>query len=251
MIKMQHVPHEVKCVITLLAIIVLYWQILKTWTHQPPDSNPPLLRRWARVQITRHVAFRGGSRAVGQRLMAVLIVIILHMHLAAGDQTLAVALATAGWALRARINHWREITTVFLTGNVGDVCPFHITGIKGAYLHKRAFWRVKYCEWAFYNQDLKPLRGEISGRGSSPQSIPRWSRWIHRHGCCSSLCPEVWSGSRSTSHEPPAGCGPHIATIDVGGRTHTIYYTVVGKKSKPNYVVWVICWEICVMRSIS
>lgn len=64
--------------------------------HRSPDSNPPLLQCGARVQITRHVALRGVPGAVGQRLMAVLIVAILHMDLTAGDQTLAVALATAG-----------------------------------------------------------------------------------------------------------------------------------------------------------
>lgn len=64
--------------------------------HQSPDSNPPLLWQRARVQITSHVALWGGPGAVGQRLMVVLIVIILHMHLAAGDQTLTVALTTAG-----------------------------------------------------------------------------------------------------------------------------------------------------------
>lgn len=64
--------------------------------HQSPDSNPPLLWRWTRAQITRHVALRGSPWTVGQRLMAVLIVVILYMHLTAGDQTLAVALTTAG-----------------------------------------------------------------------------------------------------------------------------------------------------------
>ena len=64
--------------------------------HQSPDSNPPLLWRLAWLQITRHVALRGGPGAVGQRLMAILIVVILSMHLAAGDQALAVALTTAG-----------------------------------------------------------------------------------------------------------------------------------------------------------
>lgn len=65
-------------------------------THRPPDSNPPLQRRRARLQVTRHVALGWRPGAAGQRLMAVLIVFILHMHLAAGDQTLAVARATAG-----------------------------------------------------------------------------------------------------------------------------------------------------------
>lgn len=66
------------------------------FAYQSPDSNPPLLWWWTRAQITRHVALRGSPWTVGQRLMAVLIVVILYMHLAAGDQTLAVTLTTTG-----------------------------------------------------------------------------------------------------------------------------------------------------------
>lgn len=99
-------------------------------THRSPNSHPPLLWRWARVQIARHVALRGGPRAVGQRLMVVLIVFILHMHLAAGDQTLAVALTTAGRALEDRINHQYETTTVFQTGNRDDFCHFRTTELE-------------------------------------------------------------------------------------------------------------------------
>lgn len=86
--------------------------------------------------------------------MAVLIVVILHMHLAAGDQTLAVALATAGWALEERINQRHETTTVFHTGNMGDFCHFRTPGFKGdCDSDEWSFWRVKYCplraNWLF------------------------------------------------------------------------------------------------------
>lgn len=124
-------------------------------SHQSPDSNPPLLQWWAWAQITRHVAFRRGPGAVGQRLMAILIVVILHMHLTAGDQTLPVALATAGWALEERINHRHEMTTEFLTGNTGDFCPYHITKVRGGDLQEWWLWSIKYCKLTFYNYNLK------------------------------------------------------------------------------------------------
>lgn len=84
-------------------------------THHSPDSNPPVLWGQTRSKITRHVALGGSAGAVGQRLMAVLIVVVLHMHFTAGDQTLAVALTTAGRALQPRVNHQHEITKGFLT----------------------------------------------------------------------------------------------------------------------------------------
>lgn len=163
------------------------------------------------------------------------------MHLAAGDQTLAVALATAGWALEERINHWHEITTVFHTGNTGDFYHFHITGFEDDDSHEWSFWRVKYClfreKWLFTIRILKPLVGLLHLNGTqplwfSPQSTPLWSRLTHRRGCYSSLCLEVWSGSRSTSHGPPDGCGPHTARFVVGGPLHTTYCTAVERRQR-------------------
>lgn len=64
--------------------------------------------------------------------MAILIVVILHMHLTAWDQTLAVALATAGWALEDSINHRHEKR---------EQRTFHhvrVIGLKGGDLHARS-----------------------------------------------------------------------------------------------------------------
>lgn len=68
-------------------------------THRSPDSNSPLVCWRTGALATRHVALRGGPRAVGQRLMPILIVIIPSMHLTAGDQASVVSLSTAGRAL--------------------------------------------------------------------------------------------------------------------------------------------------------
>lgn len=168
--------------------------------------------------------------------MAVLIVVILHMHLAAGDQTLAVALATAGWALEERINHRHEIT-VFHTGKMGD---FHITGFKYGDSHEWPLMESKVLpilsKLTFYNSDFNVGRHQFNGTQLlqlSPQSNPLWSRWIHRRDCYSFLFLEAWSGSHSTSHGPPAGCGQHTARLDVGGLPHMTYCTVVETRQRP------------------
>lgn len=67
-----------------------------------PVSNPPLLRRGARIQMTGHVAFRWRAGTVGQRLVAVFVVVFFHVHLAAGDQALAVPVTTAAGTLEER-----------------------------------------------------------------------------------------------------------------------------------------------------
>lgn len=135
--------------------------------HRSPDSNPPRLWWRALAQITRHVALGRGPGAVRQGSMAVLIVFVLHMHLAAGDQTLAVALTAAGWTLEGRRNHQCDTTSVFQTGSRIGLCPFwgqlllldaaplprylgplprdpdHLTGLAVAALHVRRTDQVR------------------------------------------------------------------------------------------------------------
>ena len=131
--------------------------------------------------------------------------------------------------------------TVFLIGKRGEICHFRITWFKDDDLNERSFLRVKFCllraNWLFKIKISMPLEGLYQVADTQPlwlppPSIPLWSRWIHRHGCCSSLCLEVWSGSHSTWHAPPSGCGPHTARLAVYGPIHMTYYTVVEARQR-------------------
>lgn len=121
-------------------------------THRSPHSRPPRPQGRARVQMTRHVALGRSPGAVGQGLMAVLVVFALSVHLAAGDEAPAVALAAAGRALEGRINQGREKARPwprqgagmlpFIFGrppHLGPVPrdPDHLAGVAVAALHVR------------------------------------------------------------------------------------------------------------------